>query len=133
MIADSVQVTADGIANKELTKTTKKLSDVSYAVNESDEEDDDDGAEEDKDIANTSARGGVMLDAKARGDEADTAKAEDERQRKQTDFAEKNNAEKDDRWRHTQKEAEKRGKGDGAEADVGGEQDATDGRRHRQK
>jgi len=89
MIADSVQVTADGIANKELTKNTKKLSDVSYAVNESDEEDDDDGAEEDKDIANTGARGGVILDAKTRGDEAVTAKAEADRQRKQKALADK--------------------------------------------
>ena len=113
MIADSVQVTADGIANKELTKNTKKLSDVSYAVNESDEEDDDDGAEEDKDIANTGARGGVILDAKTRGDEAVTAKAEADRQRKQKALADKKNAETYDRLMNAQNDVEKGGKGAG--------------------
>ena len=46
----------------------------------------------DKDIANTGARGGVILDAKTRGDEAVTAKAEEDRQRKQKALADKKNA-----------------------------------------
>ena len=126
MIADSVQVTADGIANKELTKNTKKLSDVSYAVNESDEEDDDDGAEEDKDIANTGARGGVILDAKTRGDEAVTAKAEADRQRKQKALADKKNAETYDRLMNAQNDVEKGGKGAGASADFVAYKSVTD-------
>ena len=117
MIADSVQVTAEGSSNKELTTSTKKLSDISYAVNESDEEDEEDGAEEDKDIANTGARGGVILDAKTRGDEAVTAKAEEDRQRKQKALADKKNAETYDRLMNAQNDVEKGGKGAGASAD----------------
>ena len=126
MIADSVQVTADGGANKELTKNTKKLSDISYAVNESDEEDDDDGAEEDKDIANTGARGGVILDAKTRGDEAVTAKAEADRQRKQKALADKKNAETYDRLMNAQNDVEKGGKGAGSSADFVAYKSVTD-------
>ncbi len=117
MIADSVQVTAEGSSNKELTTSTKKLSDISYAVNESDEEDEEDGAEEDKDIANTGARGGVILDAKTRGDEAVTAKAEEDRQRKQKALADKKNAETYDPLMNAQNDVEKGGKGAGASAD----------------
>ena len=117
MIADSVQVTAEGSSNKELTTSTKKLSDISYAVNESDESDEEDGAEEDKDIANTGARGGVILDAKTRGDEAVTAKAEEDRQRKQKALADKKNAETYDRLMNAQNDVEKGGKGAGASAD----------------
>ena len=126
MIADSVQVTAEGSSNKELTTSTKKLSDISYAVNESDEEDEEDGAEEDKDIANTGARGGVILDAKTRGDEAVTAKAEEDRQRKQKALADKKNAETYDRLMNAQNDVEKGGKGAGASADFVAYKSVTD-------
>ena len=126
MIADSVQVTAEGSSNKELTTSTKKLSDISYAVNESDESDEEDGAEEDKDIANTGARGGVILDAKTRGDEAVTAKAEEDRQRKQKALADKKNAETYDRLMNAQNDVEKGGKGAGASADFVAYKSVTD-------
>jgi len=125
MIADTVKVTAVGESNVELTENTKKLSDISYAVND-DESEDDEGNEEDRDIANTGAKGGVILDAKTRGDDATTTKAEADRQRKQKALADKKNAETYDRLMNAQNDIEKGGKGAGASADFVAYKSVTD-------
>ena len=92
IIADTACVSANGAAPVVLTSgVTKALKDISYQIND-DDEDEDDAKETAKAKAKTIAAGGVVLDAKTRGEEGGPTD-EDARRRKQATLADKKNRE----------------------------------------
>jgi nucleosome binding factor SPN SPT16 subunit len=93
LVADTAVVRVDGAAPEVLTSgATKALKDIAYQINDDEEDEDDAKEKKAKARAAKVAAGGVVLDAKTRGEEGGPTD-EDARRRKQATLADKKNRE----------------------------------------